>query len=307
MFDFSHLPENAVISEYVIRHISQTGRVQAWNRPINAKYVFILLIGGGGGGQAGVAGAAGTTRSGGYGGGSGAISQALFLAKDLPETLLVNANPASGNVTPGAGGTGSGNSGSNGLTILIVNYSNIAQPHSARPSFMQANGGAGGASGGGSGGAAMLPPSVSDGNSALLAHAIYFSSTAGRAGTGAFSGNLPSDISIGTANPYLGGAGSGGVVAGTPPIVYPGAGFTSEIPLTLPSIVGGQAAIANGMRLPFVSVGGLGGGSSDAGSGGRGGNGVGYGAGGGGGGAGVTGQSGRGGDGGPAYACIIAW
>ena len=305
MYDFSHLPRNAVVSEYVIRHISETGRFWVWNKPTYAKYVFILLVGGGGGGQGGGFGSAGTTRSGGAGGGSGAISQALFIAQSLPETLLLNANPASGNTTPGSGSANISNGGSPGLTILISNHRNIAQPHLARSSFMHANAGGGGNNVGGTGGTAMLAPSLSDGNSALLAHAVYFSSNAGRDGTGAFSGNLPPDISIGTGSPYLGGAGSGGVRTGTPPTVNPGAGFTSEIPFIIPSIAGGQATTGNGVRLPFVSVGGLGGGSSDAGTGGRGGNGVGYGAGGGGGGAGVTG--GRGGDGGPAYACIIAW
>lgn len=305
MFDFSHLPQNAVVSEYVFNASENTSSVRprAWHKPPNARLVFMFLIGGGGGGAGGVAGTAGTSRSGGGGGGSGAISQGLFMASSLPSMLYIYAHGA-GAARSGLGGA-SATSGSAGPHIAIGNYpgTGTAQP-SALIQYLEAFGGGGGTtSAAGSGGTALSA------NAVLANHAIYWSSVAGRAGTWVSNG-LPGTTSIGTASPILGGGGGGGVLTGVP-TVFSGAGFTSEIPAILPDIAGGLASsgldASSGVRLPFVSVGGAGGGANDNGTGGRGGNGVGYGAGGGGGGAGVTGQGGRGGDGGPAYACIIAW
>ena len=305
MFDFSHLPQNAVVSEYVLNASQSTASVRpyVWNKPPNAKFVFMHLIGGGGGGAGGAAGSAGTSRNGGGGGGSGAISQALFLSLSLPNLLYVYPHGA-GSIRNGLGGA-SNSSGTGGPHIGVSNYpgSGTAQPN-ALIQYLEAFGGGGGTTTAvGAAGTALTT------NATLANHAIYWRSVAGRAGTWAATA-LPSTTSIGTASPILSGAGGGGVLTGVP-TVFNGAGFTSEIPAILPSIDGGLASSAadasSGVRLPFVSVGGCGGGANNNGPGGRGGNGVGYGAGGGGGGAGVTGQGGRGGDGGPAYACIIAW
>lgn len=302
MFDFSHLPQNAVISEYVFRTHTTSGprSPMVWSKPPQCRFVFMLAIGGGGGGGQGNAGSSGTSRSGGGGGASGTITQALFLAWSIPNNLYLytygNAGPA-----PGAGGFGA-TAGGRGSTVAIANYAGAATP-SAIIQYLDATGGGGGSltAAGTAGAVATTSTSV------LIGHSIYFSSVAGRAGTFATNG-LPANTSLGTGLPILGGGGGGGVLAGAP-TVFNGAGFSSDIPAILPSIAGGLASSAldasSGVRLPFISVGGAGGGGNDNGPGGRGGNGVGYGAGGGGGGAGTT--SGRGGDGGPGYACIIAW
>ena len=262
----------------------------------------MLAIGGGGGGGPGNSDSSGTSRSGGGGGASGTITQALFLAWSIPNNLYLYTYDSAG-PEPGAGGYGA-TAGGRGSTVAIANYAGAATP-SAVIQYLDATGGGGGdLTAAGTAGAVATTST-----SALIGHSIYFSSVAGRAGTFATNG-LPANTSIGTALPILGGGGGGGVLAGTP-TVFNGAGFTSQITTIMPSIPGGLASSAldasSGVRLPFLSVGGAGGGASDDGQGGRGGNGVGYGAGGGGGGAGVTGQGGRGGDGGPAYVLIIAW
>lgn len=307
MFDFSHLPENATVSEYVIKAQLSTGnpsRPYVWHKPLNARLVFMLLIGGGGGGSGGVSGTAGTSRNGGGGGGSGSITQALFLADLLPKMLYVG---ASGSTTAnnGAGGT-SGNVGTDGVNIYISNYPDLITSPAALNKYARAFGGDGGATSGA--GTSGTLASITT-HAIIGANAIYWTPSAGRAGTWVANG-LPSTTSIGTASPILGGSGGGGVLTGTP-TVFNGAGFSSEITAILPSIDGGLASsgldASSGVSLPFVSVGGAGGGANNNGPGGRGGNGAGYGSGGGGGGAGVTGQGGRGGDGGPAYACIVAW
>lgn len=262
----------------------------------------MLAIGGGGGGGQGNSGSSGTSRSGGGGGASGTITQALFLAWSIPNNLYLYTY-GSGGPEPGAGGSGA-TAGGRGSTVAIANYAGAATPLALIQYIDATGGGGGGLTSAGSAGALATTST-----SSLIAHSIYFSSVAGRNGTFATNG-LPANTSIGTASPILGGGGGGGVLTGVPTI-FNGAGFTSEIPAILQDIAGGTASSAldasSGVRLPFLSVGGAGGGANDNGPGGRGGNGVGFGAGGGGGGAGVTGQGGRGGDGGPAYACIIAW
>lgn len=305
MFDFSHLPQNAALAEFIFNRAdaSTPTRPMVWYKPPNCRLVFMLTIGGGGGGAGGVAGAAGTSRNGGGGGGSGGVSQALFLAHVIPSSLYVF--PYAPATSRSCIGGASNSSGSGGPHIAIANYATggSASPNSF-PVFLSSYGGDGGTtSSQGTGGSIISTEAF------LANHAIYWRTIGGRAGTFATNG-LPANTSIGTASPILGGAGGGGVLAGAP-TVFNGAGFTSEIPAILPDIAGGIASSAldasSGVRLPFLSVGGAGGGGNNNGPGGRGGNGAGYGTGGGGGGAGVTGQGGRGGDGGPAYACIIAW
>lgn len=298
MFDFSHLPNNASLWEFPYQGSfgapAGISTNMPWEKPSYARFILIMAIGGGGGGSGGGVGTAGTSRSGGGGGGSGALTVALYLAKDIPSSIYVTFGTSTGQ---GADGDG----GSAGASVRCGSYRGSAI--AAR--YIWSDGGVGGSTINPGNGA----PATTAANATMLSHALFWTSVAGRAGTFATNG-LPSNTSIGTASPILGGAGGGGVLTGAP-TVFNGAGFTSEIPAIMPSIDGGLASSAlnasSGVRLPFVSVGGAGGGANNNGPGGRGGNGVGYGAGGGGGGAGVTGQGGRGGDGGPAYACIIAW
>jgi len=279
MFDFSHLPQNATISEFIGPEIS------AWNKPPNATFVFMMCIGAGGNGGVGNAI---STGGGGGGGGSGGITQALFLASNLPNTLYVIERKLS---TP--------------PNIFISNYPSTESTAIANIFIIANSGNAGNAGGGSSGG---LPGS--GGGSAtvssdmrLAAHALFLNTQAGRAGI-AGSTTTASSQSIGSTIPILGGCGGSGNS-------NTGGGFTTDIPLLVPSISGGNPGggpAGNGLFInrPFLSVGGMGGGGASSIPGGKGGTAPGYGAGGGGGGAGATTTS-EGGPGGPAYACIIAW
>lgn len=305
MFDFSHLPSNATVSEYVFKInayvLNTTVRPHVWHKPPNAKLVFMFCIGGGGGGAAGQSGSG--YQYGGGGGGSGNISQALFPAHVIPNSLFIYPHSFSSSVS-GAGGDGWGSSGSPGINISVAISAMGAGTGNPglNNHFVEATGGGGGAfDGAGSGG--------TGGNAALINHAFYVIRQNGRAGTWGNGVSGPAaDTSIGNAVPILGGGGGGTVYTG--PINRAGAGFTSEIPLVVPSISGGAAGssdnASSGIKLPFLTTGGCGGGGVNSGAGGRGGNAGGYGAGGGGGGGGGS-TGGRGGDGGPGYACIIAW
>lgn len=290
MFDFSHLPQNATISEF----IGPSG-IRTWQKPPNTTLVFMMCIGGGGGGGTGN-GQGSTTSAGGGGGGGGGLTQALFLSSALPNSLYVVFD----------GNTGA--SGTAGAAVFINNYPSTSAASVTK--YIQANGGGLGgpgasANGGsaGSGGAV-----VSNTTASLINTALYYNSQAGRAGI-AGSTSAQTNQSIGAALPILGGCGGGGGTAAATPNA--GGGFTSDIPLLVPNIAGGVtggAPAGNSLLLnrPFLSIGGMGGGSSQTTPGGTGGTASGYGAGGGGGGAGTP-TSSAGGRGGPAYACIIVW
>jgi hypothetical protein len=68
--------------------MSGTNSWQTWQKPRNCKFIWIMCIGAGAGGQT-----TGTTGAG-FGGGSGAVTRAIFPANVLPDTLYVQ---------PGAG------------------------------------------------------------------------------------------------------------------------------------------------------------------------------------------------------------
>jgi hypothetical protein len=288
MFDFSHLPQNAVVSEFS----SNPGSYCIWNKPPNCSLIFMLAIGGGGGGARGVGTTSTSGRLGGGAGSSGAISQALFLSSSIPNTLMVRFGPGTGKGQEPSGG------GAGGSTVSIRNY-----PVSTVSSvvFLIANSGLlGSNSSSVAGGAAATTTDCP-----LASHAIYFTSTAGRLG---WQGNVSStDVSIDTSSPILPGASGGGDSVG---ILDTGGSFISQVQQILPDIPGGATPGgdgSSGVRLPWLAVGGTGGGAGVS-FGGRGGNGASYGAGGGGGGsAQVLNQGGSGGDGGAPYACIIAW
>lgn len=289
MFDFSHLPQNAVVSQF----IGPSSGPSVWNKPPNARLVFMLAIGGGSGGGSGYFA---TSGGGGGGGGSGSITQALFLAHMIPSTLFVYFSGSSGR------GSQSSLYSTAGANVQISNYGSNNPGNEAV--FLRANGASYATSGGSSGGGTFGSGggAVTSSTAALINHAIYFSSTAGRAGALGSQGSGGS-VSIGTGIPIIGGAGGGGGGAA-------GGDFTSEIPFILPTISGGAGTTgepgSNGVMLPFLFLGGTGGGSeSTSGLGGVGGSAIGYGAGGGGGGS--SPNYTPGGNGGPAYACIIAW
>jgi len=291
MFDFSHLPQNAVVSEYPAMAGSTSG-YRTWHKPPNCRLVFMFAIGAGGGGGGG---GTGSNIAGGGGGGSASMSQVLYLASEIPNTLLIRmADAAAGAV----GGSPGGGAGGVSASVSVRNYPGFTNPQN---SLIGATGGT--SSGGSTAGSAGLVVQVGD--NPLQQKSIYFTSTVGRPGQASSSGSNGNNTSISTASPILGGASGGGTASG---INFFGGTFASDIPFVVPSIPASTIGIngSQGYGLPFLSIGGCGGAVGNVSNGANGGNATTYGAGGGGGGASSI-LGGRGGNGGPAYICIIAW
>jgi hypothetical protein len=289
MFDFSHLPENATVSEFPA---IGGGTYRVWHKPPNCRLVFMLVIGSGGGGSGGVTGG---SVAGGRGGGSGGITQALYLASDIPNTLYVRMpDGATGGSAGSPGGSGGG-----GANPSVRNTATL--PASPLNVLIIASGAFGGTtSSPGTGG-----PAATTTDAPYLSKSIYFASAAGNSGGSSSSGSSGTDRSIGTTSPILGGCGGGGKTA---TLAFFGGTFSSEIPLIVPSIPQSVQGIngSQGYRLPFLFLGGCGGFSSNISNGGDGGHACAFGGGGGAGGSANT-LGGSGGNGGPAYICIIAW
>ena len=85
MLDLSHIP-NSQQDVRIFNSISGSNSWQTWNKPRKCNYVYIMCIGGGGGGGSGASLVTNTVNS---GGGSGAVTRALYNAQQLPDTLYV--------------------------------------------------------------------------------------------------------------------------------------------------------------------------------------------------------------------------
>ena len=266
-----------------------------WVKPLNAKQVFVYLVGGGGGGGSGKRGpGTGMGDPGGGGGGGGARSSASWPGAILGAQEIVQLG------TGGNGGAAIGTNTTNGITGGDGGSTMFG-------SLLRAGGGGGGWGGGvtvgegedirssegGPGGGGM--EKGGDG-------APIFSSALVPNGSGLAAGGGGN----GTQNPStLGGApsfgGQGGLARGTP--LNGGAAGTSGAAPT--------AGMAGDSAVPNESSGGGGGGGggsrNTAGAAAPGGNGGNYGGGGGGGGASLNGgNSGAGGNGAAGIAIIVS-
>jgi hypothetical protein len=96
MLDLSHIP-NSQQDVKIFYSNGVTNAWQTWNKPRKCNYVWIMCIGGAGGG-------AGITAR---GGGSGAVTKALYSGNIIPEILYIQVGlgglGAVGSGTPGAG------------------------------------------------------------------------------------------------------------------------------------------------------------------------------------------------------------
>ena len=271
---------------------------QRWERPKDARFITIFMIGAGAGGGGGFSGTAGTARGGGSGGGSSAMSQALFLASSLPDQLFIQV---------AKGGLG----GAAGTTAPVVGHSyvNLAPTIGAAYGILHSSNavpgpgvtgtGAGAATGGAGGGAITIA------NTCYASLAISWKPVAGLAGLAGGSASGADGTGVNSSlNGFLtGGTGGAGV---TTTNFVGGSIITQGIINTTPGGTAGGGAGSAGVFIqkPFSTIGGTGGGSNNSGVGGRGGDGA-YGSGGGGGGAGVTG--GAGGNGGDGLVIISTW
>lgn len=316
MIDTFNLPDDSLTKE--VFYANGTTSWQIWTKPTNAKFIYMVLIGGGGGGGAGASSNAGA--GGGGGGGCSAISRVYFHASFLPDRLYIQVgNGGRGGIAPPltAAATAGG-----------ISYVSI-QPNTTANNIIVASGAAG-AGAGGAGGAGAAPGTAGAAGTiytaSLLTGLGSFVGIAGIIGQAGGGGNATlASFNIGTA-PYLipitPGLGGGGIsAAGTPNIN----GNINENGI-FPKIPGGTSSPtfgsdgSNGFcgfrpnsnsstRLPFYSTGGAGGGAGGygavIGSGGSGGF-AGIGSGGGGGGGSFFGSTngGKGGNGGDGLVII---
>jgi hypothetical protein len=275
--------------------IFTTAGTHDWVKPLNAKQVFVYLVGGGGGGGSGQRGSATYGLDAGGGGGGGARSSSSW-----PGTLL---QPTE-SVTIGAGGTGGAATG----TDNTVGNGGTDGAATTFGSWLRAGGGGGGWGGGvpDQGGETRSHGGLSGGGmengGGGGANAIGMGNVAGNggglaAGGGGAGGTITGVGTVG--QPQFGG--QGGLARGEAlnggPAGTSGASPTDGTP--------GESAVVN-----EAAGGGGGGGGGSRASGGAaaaGATGGSYGGGGGGGGASINGQlSGKGGDGAPGIAIIVS-
>jgi hypothetical protein len=281
MLDLSHIPN----SQQDVQIFNANGSAwQTWCKPKKCNYVYIMCIGGGGGGGVGT-----TTNQSPYstGGGSGAVSRALYNAQLLSDILYVQVGLGGASNSPG--------------TRSFVSL----QPVIAAQNLVAVSGNVAAAAGTNSTGASAAGETASSQSTATFYTLSNFISTAGVTAVG-----NPSPIQGPNISPLTsqitcpGGNGPGFNNSGTPNSYDGGSILSTSIS---PLISGGSLSTttnagngANGITSlkPFYSLGGAGGGSTNNGIGGNGGNG-GIGSGGGAGGSGRlgAGTGGRGGDG----------
>jgi len=300
MLDLSHIPSNQEnIKVFYSNGI--TNAWQTWQKPRKCQYVWIMCIGGAGGGGGGT--------SGGFpystGGGSGAVTRALFNAAHLPNTLYVQV---------GLGGAG-GLEGLNGSSGTRSNISIL--PNTTATNVVLASGTTAAVGGKGDGTAtnAAGETAFTSGIGAFVTLANFIS-TAGVTAVGVALAQAPDLVPFTSQIVTAGGGGP----SYNPPLqlAFNGASIlSSSISSLIPGGVGtntsGSNATngANGITSfnPFFSTGGAGGGTAVSGSGGNGGLG-GIGSGGGAGGAGNTSlgyTSGIGGKGGDGLVIIVSF
>jgi len=297
MLDISHIP-NSQQDIKMFNAVSGSNSWQTWQKPRKCQWVWIMCIGGGAGGAG-----ANNNENGPYytGGGSGAVTRALFNASHLPDTLYVQVGLGGAG---GVGGLGASTAGSVGTRSFV----SIRPTTSATDVIMSS--GTTAAAGGTTGTAANAAgeTAFTSGNGAFVSLATFIS-TAGVTAVGAAQLQAPDLVPFTSQIVTAGGGGSS--YDRTTQVLYNGGSILSSSisPLirggtgaTTPLTSGGRGADGITSWKPFFSTGGAGGGGSVSGSGGNGGNG-GIGSGGGGGGGGSTatsqngGNGGRGGDG----------
>lgn len=306
MLDVFNITDNSPFNQ--VFYTKGTTDWQVWNKPSNAKMVYILCMGSGSGGGAGQNGTVSTTRRGGGGGASAGYTAGFFSATQLPDTLYVQVGPG------GVGGIGGATSSSGGAGAL--SYVSI-QPNTTALNILMQSGAAAATAGvnGPSGGTGGTAGTVWTGSA--LSDLGLVVAYAGQTGGNGQTNTIPTAITIGD----ITSAGPGG--AGTNlSVVFNGGDITGAgfVP-TLPGGASSSAANAGDgsggfstlnpvvntpARNQLIFTGGSSGGSSNSAAGGNGGNGA-FGSGGGGGGVGVTGSAGNGGKGGDGLVIITCF
>jgi hypothetical protein len=249
---------------------------QTWQKPRGCKFIWMMAIGGGNGG----AGMSTSAIAEVNGGGSGAITRALFPANVLPDILYVQPGVGGTGGASGAGSSNNGNIGGRSYVSIVASSSdnmNIVCVSGTTPAAYNSAEGA-----------------ASPSNANLLSLGTY-TSTAGQAGpTGADVTPFSITLTCAGASNNVGNLAGRGIA-------------TSFLN---PTISGGTIGGGNGNSgywswKPMFGIGGTSGGGNNAGTGGRGGDG-GYGCGGGTGGYGSV-AGGAGGNGGNGLVIIVTF
>jgi hypothetical protein len=265
---------------------------QTWRKPRKCNYVWMMAIGGGGGGGGGLTVSFSNLA---LGGGSGAVTRAMFNSSNIPDILYIQV---------GLGGTGGtpNNSGTAGSRSFISLSSNTITTN-----VIMASGSAG-ALGGTPGAGAAVSGEIDFTRS--VGNFITLSTFISTLGVSTPSAPATTDITPLTSQITCPGAGGAGLVAISPQSFIQSSSINAT--LLSPRISGGTSftGSTNGTNggdgytswKPFFSTGGAGGGATYSGTSGNGGIG-GIGSGGGAGGSaystvgGVAGNGGKGGDG----------
>lgn len=284
MLDISNIPNSTNYTQ-TFYAISGSNAWQTWIKPRGAKIIQIFCLGGGGGGSQGGVNSSGLSPAyGGGGGGGSSITQGLFPAFLLPDTLYIQVGIGGFGGPPktAIGNPPAGNAGNGGLSYVSVG------PTSSIGALILASGttAAAGATGlGGSGGTVFVNTAFSN--------LGFIKTTAGVDGADSSTTADAFSITALTSSMVMGGAAGGGRTNGALTGFNAGSVLSSSIFLTttLPGGAGTSGSAGQngrngyGFFSPiFCGTGGSGGGGSLSGwKGGDGGNGF-YGCGGGGGG-----------------------
>ena len=305
MIDMFNIPSDK--SSTQVFYFAGIGTWQMWQKPTNATFVYMFVIGGGSGGGGGrTAVANGATGAG--GGASSSTTHAVYAANMIPDTLYLQVG------TGGAGGVNQATGGTGGLSYVSFEPDTTAINILVQSGTAGATGGIGSTSSstGGAGGTGGTPWGFA---TAINGNIGMVDSNAGQNGTaGTGSGATPQNVTLSTI--LSGGAGGGAVSLGG--TTYNGGSIlaTSLTPLISPGIGNAADATIHGFngfenlsgnsQSPMIFTGGSGGAASStsARKAGKGGNGS-FGSGGGGGGGAYNATGGDGGNGGHGLIMIV--
>ena len=296
-----------------------------WTKPVDCKFVHIIMSGAGGGGGAGFVATQARQGGGGGGGGSGTHASLVLPAMFCPDTLYIYIGSG------GAGGTTSGQAGSAGNSTVITLYpENILNNTLLLAGGGLAGGGGTSGGGGAAGGSATVSAAATSTRVAQYLHsarsdvatAIGLSGDPGTAGGYNRNAGVANPIDTSGGKFILGGVGGGGM-GDASDTSYAGGSHTFTAQAWTQGLAGGAGGSAtnglpgregiylgNSVRGGFFVLGGTGGATTGGVAGavaGAGGRGI-LGSGGGGGGSAYIGSTqGAGGAGGDGFVLITTF
>lgn len=299
MMGLHNLTESPLSSQTFTANSSQW---QIWNKPQNAKMVYIFMLGGGSGGGGGKTSAINSSPGGG-GGASSAITTGIYSAHLLPDTLYLQVGVG------GAGGIAQTNGGAGALSYISYQPDTTAINILMQSGAVSPTGGGGATSStvpgaGGTAGTAWIESAAINGDLGVVLSSAGQNGASGTSTGGTIVNLTPNNIVTGGAGggacsaggtPYLGGSITGSsfiptISSGTSDAadarIHGSAGYDTLLMNSLPNFFTGGAGGAcattagrvggKGGAATYGSGGGGGGGSyrTTGGQGGQGGDGL---------------------------------